>query len=158
MLVKKLPILILLVVAANLSGQTKEFFIGKWLAHPHFEIYGMGFNNANNTVTCISDKRPEFYHFREDGILEISGSQYTVNTFVGDDKEVAEIMGIARAVQCRWTLDVERQCISLKWANNKRSVLIYSRLDSNTLLVTMQDIQDNGLPAPQFQVFVFVRQ
>lgn len=51
MLVKKIPILILLVVSTNLAGQIKEaFFIGKWIAHPHFEIYGMGFNNANIPV------------------------------------------------------------------------------------------------------------
>ena len=98
MLFKKLPILILLVVAANLSGQTEEFFLGKWMTCPYFEIYGMGFNNANNTVTCISDKKTESYHFKEDGTLEISGSQYTVSTFLGDHKDAAEIIGISSSM------------------------------------------------------------
>jgi len=158
MLVKKIPVLILLVVSSNLTGQIKEaFFIGKWIAHPHFEIYGMGFDSANNTVTCITDTKVQLYQFGENGNLEISGSRHTVSTVL-DDEGDAEIMEVSRGARCKWTLDVERQCIRLEWANNKSSLLIYSSLGPHTLLVTTQDMLASGLPAPQFRVFVFERQ
>ena len=157
MSIKKLPILFLLLVASGISGQTQDFLIGQWVAYPHFEIYGMGFNNANNTVTCITDRGAELYHFKEGGTLTVSGRQFTMGPLMDDEKETAEITDITSGVQCRWTLDVTRQCISLEWANNRSSLLIYSRIGPDTLLVAMQDIQANGLPAPQFKVLVFKR-
>ena len=157
MLFKKLPVLILVVVASGLSGQSEIPFLGKWIAYPHFEIYGMGFDSANNTVTCITDTKVQLYQFGENGNLEISGSRHTVSTVL-DDEGDAEIMEVSRGARCKWTLDVERQCIWLEWANNKSSLLIYSSLGPHTLLVTTQDMLASGLPAPQFRVFVFERQ
>jgi len=158
MLFKKLPMLILVVVASGLSGQPEIPLLGKWIAYPHFEIFGMGFNNANNTATCISDKDTEVYHFKKDGTLIISGNQYTMGVFATGDKEASEITDITSGVQYRWSHGLSPQCISLEWENNKSSVLTFSRVDPDTLLVTMQDIHANGLPAPQFKVFLFKRQ
>ena len=157
MLFKKLPVLILVVVASGLSGQSEIPFLGKWMAYPHFEIYGMGFNNANNTATCISDKDSELYHFKEDGTLIISGYQYAMGVFTDGDKEASEITDITSGVQYRWSHSHNPQCLFLERENGKSSVLIFSLVDPGTLLVTMQDIHANGLPAPQFKVFLFKR-